>query len=493
MTKTSKLHAAFALAGLLAAGAARADGGVDLGQVVVTDTGSPVARLRTPDNTVRLDALPLSLIDATHPAQIFASVPGAYVSINGGQESLVSLRSPLLTGVGACGAFLFLEDGLPIQPAGFCDDNALFWLDTEQANAVEVIRGPGSVLYGGNALHGIVNVFTLPADLEPPERVSLEHGSHDYSRLQESLGYWDGTRGFRASANAAHDGGFRMDSGYDQQKLTLRYDSAADAVSQETLLAATNLNQKTAGYIYGQDAYQDESLRDSNPTPGAFRDSQSWLLAQRWQIVLAGGDELDLNPYVRRNSMGFTEHYIPAEPIQRDAQNSVGAELALRSRLSQDTGAIYGLDTEYTHGWLTEFQPSPLTTSTPMQDAIRPQGLHYDYTADSRTLAGYVNLMQQWSPSWLFNGGLRLERVQYSYVNLMLAGDTRADGTPCGFGGCLFNRPADRRDEFVNLLPKFGVSWLAAPGETFYANIGRGARAPQTQELYELQSRQSVA
>jgi len=489
---TSKGRAALLLAALLWPGFAQADDTANLGQVVVTDTGSPVSRLRTPDNTVRLDAGTLSLIGSTHPAQLFASVPGAYVSINGGQESLISLRSPLLTGVGACGAFLLLEDGLPIQPAGFCDDNALFWLDTEQANAVEVIRGPGSVLYGGNALHGIVNVFTLPPDLEPPERVSLEHGSHDYTRVKASLGYWDGTSGFRASANAAHDGGFRADSGYDQQKLTLRYDGAGDVVSQETLLAATNLDQKTAGYIYGQNAYQDQSLRDSNPTPGAFRDTQSWLLAQRWQLSLAGGDELDLNPYLRRNSMGFTEHYIPAEPIQSDAQNSVGAELALRSHLSEDTGVIYGLDTEYTHGWLTEFQAAPLTTSTPMQDAIRPEGLHYDYTADSRTLAGYVNLMQQWSPSWLFNGGLRLERVEYSYVNRMLTGDTRDDGTPCGFGGCLFNRPADRQDEFVNLLPKFGLSWLAAPGQTFYANIGRGARAPQTQELYELQSQQTV-
>lgn len=481
------------LALLLVPGVVRAGASVDLGQVVVTDTGSPVSRLRTPDNTVRVDASSLSLIGATHPAEVFGSVPGAYVSDNGGQESLVSLRSPLLTGVGACGAFLFLEDGLPIQPAGFCDDNALFWLDTEQASAVEVVRGPGSVLYGGNALHGIVNVFTLPPDLEPPQRASLEYGSHHYTRLKASLGYWDGARGFRASANAAHDGGFRADSGYDQQKLVLRYDSDTTHSSEETLLAITNLDQKTAGYIYGQNAYEDASLRDSNPTPNAFRDSQSVLLGQHWRFELAGGGELDVSPYLRRNEMQFTEHYIPAEPVQTDAQNSAGAQFALRSRVSRDTRVMYGLDTEYTHGWLTEFQPAALTTSTPVQDAIRPQGLHYDFTADSRTVAGYVDLMQQWSPRWLFDGGLRLERAQYSYVNLMLTGDTRADGTPCGFGGCLFNRPADRRDVFVNLLPKFGVSWLASPRETVYANVGRGARAPQTQELYELQSHQSVA
>ena len=358
---------------------------------------------------------------------------------------------------------------------------------------MEVIRGPGSVLYGGNAMHGIVNVFTPAPDRDPMDSLGLELGSHAYARVKASVGGWDGASGWRASANAAHDGGFRTDSGYDQQKLLLRFDSTGDAVSRETLLAATNLNQDTAGYIYGQNAFEDETLRDSNPTPGAFRDTQSWLLAQKWRIHLAAGRELDLDPYLRRNTMRFTEHYIPAEPIQSDAQNSAGALLKLRTHPNDSTALIYGLDFEYAHGWLTEFQPAPLTTSSPQQDAIRPQGLHYDYQADSRTIAGYLDLFQQWSPSWQFSGGLRLERADYSYVNLLPAGDTRADGTPCGFGGCLFNRPADRSDEFVNLLPKLGLSWLPAPGEAVYASVGRGARAPQTQELYELQSQQTVA
>lgn len=491
---SAKRWVSAALAGCFwAASAAYADDAVDLGQVVVTDTGAPVPLRRTPDNTLRLGADDLTLIGETHPAQIFNAVPGAMVSDNGGQESLMALRSPLLTGVGACGAFLLLEDGIPIQPAGFCDDNALFWLNTEQAAAVEVIRGPGSVLYGGNALHGIVNVFTQAPDLVPADSVGLDLGSDDYGRLKTSLGGWDGIGGWRVSANAAHDGGFRLDSAYDQQKLDLRFDAIGDSVDRETLFAATNLNQHTAGYIYGQDTYQDEALRDSNPTPGAFRDAESWLLAQKWRLFLADAMELDVDPYVRRNAMSFTEHYIPAEPIQTDAQNSGGALLKLRTRPSDQLGVIYGVDFEYAHGWLTEFQPSPLTTSSPEQDAIRPQGLHYDYAADSRTLAGYVDITRQWTPDWQFSGGLRLERVEYSYVNFLPAGDTRADGSPCSFGGCLFSRPADRSDEFVNLLPKLGLSWLATADQTLYANVSRGARAPQTQELYELQSQQDIA
>ena len=40
-----------------------------------------------------------------------------------GQESLTALRSPVLTGAGACGAVLVLEDGIPIRPVGTCNVN----------------------------------------------------------------------------------------------------------------------------------------------------------------------------------------------------------------------------------------------------------------------------------------------------------------------------------------------------------------------------------
>ena len=79
-----------------------------------------------------------------------------------GQESLTALRSPVLTGAGACGAVLVLEDGIPIRPVGTCNVNDLFEVNVEQAAAVEVLRGPGSVLYGSSAVHGIINVD--PAD-----------------------------------------------------------------------------------------------------------------------------------------------------------------------------------------------------------------------------------------------------------------------------------------------------------------------------------------
>ena len=75
----------------------------------------------------------------------------------------------------------------------------------------------------------------------------------------------------------------------------------------------------------------------------------------------------------------------------------------------------------------------------------------------------------------------------------MLTGNTRDDGTECGFGGCLYSRPADRTDSFTNLAPKLSLSYRAGPATNLYANAARGFRAPQATELYRLQSGQQVA
>jgi iron complex outermembrane recepter protein len=470
--------------------AAYADDVTQLGTVTVTDTGAPVPLQKLADNTTRVSGQELQLVSESHPAQIFAQVPGAWVTQGGGQESLTGLRSPLFTGQGACGAFLLLEDGIPVQPAGFCNVNALLEINTEQAAAIEVIRGPGSVLYGGNALHGIINVLTRAPDALPKDDARFELGSNDYKRLLVSFGSWDGESGFRVSANASHDGGFRADSGYDQQKLDLRYDHSEGNLDSETLLAVTNLDQKTAGYIYGISAYKSESLRDSNPTSGAYRDAQSWLLAQRWRAALDGGSELDFTPYVRRNTMAFVQHFIPGEPVGDDADNSLGAKLALHTQPDSDTQVIYGLDSEFAHGSILQYQVQPPLTSGAFE---RQQGLQYDYVAEDRTLAVYARVSHQWTPQWIVDGGLRVEGSHYSYENFLPLGDTQADGSACPLGPCLFNRPADRSDQFINVMPKAGLTWLVTDSQTVYAKVGRGARAPQADELYSLQSGQETA
>ena len=103
-------------------------------------------------------------LDAQHPKQIFRRSPGVWISRGSGQEHLTAIRSPVLTGPGACGSFLILEDGIPIRPSGFCNVNGLFDTAFEISGEIETITGPASARYGANAMHGVINVISRPIE-----------------------------------------------------------------------------------------------------------------------------------------------------------------------------------------------------------------------------------------------------------------------------------------------------------------------------------------
>ena len=73
------------------------------------------------------------------------------------REHLTSIRSPVLTGGSGAGSFLYMEDGVPLRAAGFSNVNGLFEASPEFSNQIEVLKGPGPVQYGSNAVHGLIN------------------------------------------------------------------------------------------------------------------------------------------------------------------------------------------------------------------------------------------------------------------------------------------------------------------------------------------------
>lgn len=227
----------------------------DLTEVVVTASrlGDPASMLVS--NSASLTAGTLDLVGATHVQEALVRVPGIDLHRNNGQEYLPAIRSPVLSGPGACGSFLMAEDGIPLRPAGFCNVNELFEAHTEQAQRIEVLRGPGNALYGANALHGVVNVIE-PASFGRGWRAGLEGGPHDYLRTKLSFG----DERLAAALTLDHDGGYRHDSGVDQQKLSMRHRFTGQRAEITSGLTITNLNQETAGFIEGLDAYKDREL-----------------------------------------------------------------------------------------------------------------------------------------------------------------------------------------------------------------------------------------
>ncbi|HEV8444671.1 MAG TPA: TonB-dependent receptor plug domain-containing protein, partial [Steroidobacteraceae bacterium] len=154
--------------------------------IVVTATREAHSAADTPASISRMGADQLADISAKNQADSMNRNAGVYVQRGSGSETLMGIRSPVLTGPGGCGAFLVTEDSLPIRPIGFCNQNEIFELNYEQAGTLEILRGPGSAVFGASAVHGVVNVLTPDVADLPAWGVGYETGSDSFNRLRVS-------------------------------------------------------------------------------------------------------------------------------------------------------------------------------------------------------------------------------------------------------------------------------------------------------------------
>lgn len=461
----------------------------DVAEIVVTGTRAPTDALAHIGNIDRLQRDTIENTAATHIHELLSRVAGVWVARGSGQESLPSIRSPVLTGAGSCGAFLTLEDGIPSRPNGFCNVNQLFELPTEFAQGVEVIRGPGNALYGSNALHGTVNVLLPDTGDGDALDAGLEFGPNSFTRIDGLL---------RVNSNsptvfgivAADDGGFREDSGYRQVKAFAKKDWSVADTSVTANLSLSDLEQETAGFIFGEDAYKDALLNRQNLNPEAYRDASS----QRFSLqILRPGERLDLDirPFLRHSDMAFLQHYLPGQPVEENGQVSIGV-LAQARIDSENRMLLVGFDVEASDVYLRETQYGETEGSDFLRET-RPEGKHYDYDVSGVTVAAYVQTEHRASGKLTLSAGLRGEYTHYDYSNNMLTGNTRDDGSECGFGGCLYTRPASRTDSFADVVPKLGALLELSEVNTLFVNASRGFRAPQMTELYRLQNGQQVS
>lgn len=415
---------------------------------------------------------------ANHPAEILNTVPGVNVQMNSGQELLIAVRSPVLPAGAGQGSFLILENGVPTRAPGFGNVNALFEVHHETAEAIEVVRGPGSVRYGSNAVHGLMNFIDPEPGAQTGQTLTLSANTLQRYRADATANFT--TNGIEnwVGLSVMDDGGWRDASGVDQQKLTWRSKVQGETWNAVATLAAVNLNQETAGFIQGPEAYKDEDIAKTNPNPEAYRDAWAARANLRFETSF-GQDKLTIIPFALTQRMKFIQHFLPDQSTEENGHDSLGV------MTRYDFGApnfrwSVGADMQAANGFLTETQTRASFGGAPGNPTF-PQGVHYDYDVDAWTAALYAELDWDFAENWSLLAGLRGESHAYDY-------DTKkAPGT---FGR--FRVAPSRTDEFNLLTPKLGVVYSGLDGVAVYANYARGERAPQTSDQYRLQNLQTI-
>ncbi|MCG7540492.1 TonB-dependent receptor [Pseudoalteromonas sp. OF7H-1] len=457
---------------------------------IITTTASRLAETagERPVSLSLLTEAQLDDVGVTHIEKALRLVAGANIQHGNGQEYLPALRSQVLSGAGACGGILMAEDGIALRAAGFCNINELFESHFEAAERIEVLKGPNSVLYGSNAVHGVVNVITSNRIQKTP-RVALDIGSYGYSRTRIQAG--DKALGLGAALTLTKDSGYRDDESVEQQKLNVKHQYEGEKIGVVSGITYTHLDQQTAGYITGVDSYKNKQLAKQNENPEAFRKAESF---RAWTEITGHVDDSNtvlIKPYVRWQEMEFVKHFLPGKPFEENGQTGVGLQTLIHTELSDSIQLDWGMDAEYTQGEMLQYQPTPTEGSAFLRSTI-PTGKHYDYEVDARQLAPFANLSWQ-QGNWFVELGARFESMKYDYRNFLPTGRTKENGSVCAMGGCRYSRPASGKDSFAYFSPKFGLSYAFTERHIAYANVSKGYRAPQAAELYQLQRAQVKA
>ena len=192
-----------------------------LHEVVVTGTRDEADIRRTPST---VSVIGRKQIEQSHNSSLLPvlteQVPGLFITsrgimgygVSGGAAGGISLRGL----AGGSGRVMVLIDGHP-QYMGLMGHPISDAYQSPLAERVEVLRGPASVLYGSNAMGGVINIITRQMQAEGVRTdVDLGYGSYNTLQAEATNRVRQGRFTSIASASYNRTDGHRPDMGFEQ-------------------------------------------------------------------------------------------------------------------------------------------------------------------------------------------------------------------------------------------------------------------------------------
>ena len=432
-------------------------------EIVVTAPRVEIPLQENPAATTVVGQAELKPMPRTIAAnEALALVPGVKVDnqINGEKVHLSIRGQGLLTERGIRGVKVLL-DGLPLNdPTGFAPD--LYDVDWATVERIEVLRGPGSALYGGGASGGILNITTRNGVDEPVGGEGrVDFGSNGFWKaLGEVGGTTHGGLNYRVSASREEGDGYRVHSAFNSTKLYSKlglYEGREGAVT--AIVAGTSyFTQNPEGLNWEQ---VEEDPTQANPDAEVFNEYQDTDrgtvgVVSEWR--LADNQSLGFTAYFRHTE--WTEPVVTT--VQHRTYDSPGA--LFQYNLS---GRLFGLANSLNVGFDLEGQHID-------EYRLPNEG----YAHEGSELVSNQEIDQRawglWAQDWLQLSrgvslvlGLRHDDISNELQDKLTAGG--------------IDRSGDR--SFSRGTARAGVAWNPKDTLGLYATWSTGFLPPATEEL----------
>ena len=443
---------------------------VSLPDLVVSTSRDAQLASRTPLSVEVIGADEIAEARSHHPADIVNRAPGVYVSNAGGEGHFTAIRQPITTKA----VYAFLEDGVPTRSTGFFNHNGLYEINLPQAGRIEVIKGPGTAIYGSDAVGGVINSFTREPASAPEGELFVEGGSNTYLRALGTASTTGGRHGFRLDANVTSSDGYRDGASYTRQSGTARWDLAlSEGARVKTIATFSHIDQPGDGG--GEISAEDFAAAPSRVyTQVAFRRVLAGRLSSELQLT-RGASSIGATAFARYNELDL----LPSWQLSFDPQvwesrhRSIGVLTRFRRALPELGASVStGVDVEYSPGSRRETRIAVERSGNDYLGYSRAEA-QYDYDVDFWQASPYAQADVAIAGGLQLNAGLRLDNLGYDYENHLGALATGSH-----------RRPASTSVSFSRLSPKLGAAWEVRPNLSLFASYRAAFRAPSESQLF---------
>ena len=378
-------------------------------------------------------------------ADALASLPGLYVT-NDRNYSYLGARGFLRPG-DYDSRFLLLLDGVRTNDSVY--DQASIgtegMLDMDLVQRIEYVPGPGSAMYGSNAVFGVINVITKSGSAMAGPQAAVSLGSHGERAARASYGWHaqDGSDWLLAASSTRRDGQDLYFPEYAAEQGGVARGLDFDRAHRLFAKAARGPLTVSAGYLARTKGVPTGSFGALFNTANQTRDTQSFAKAALALPLADGVDLAVLAHWGRADYQGIGSY--PGE----------GGQALVN--VDGDHAAWYGASAQLT---LSGVPDHKIVAGVDLhRNARRDQFSYYrapyelfldDRRSDSRS---GVFVQDEWrlKPGLLLNAGLRYDR------------DTNA--------GSQFH-------------PRLALMYRASATDTVKLIYGTAYRAPNAYELY---------
>ncbi len=443
---------------------------IQISPLIVTATRSETNLLEIPQKITVVDSASLHALPLLNIDDALVFVPGVMTNRPMGifaTKSVVSMRG--LPG-SEQGRVLVLLDGIPANKSdgGIVNFNLVDPLLTDR---IEVVKGPMSALYGGNAMGGVINIISVVPTEKLNATAKLGFGTYNTMSANISLSGFNGkkaSRGFFWSAGAFG----RSSDGYisEPEYMQSAYTVPVFVTEKMVLLkAGYKFNNKSTIWVSGMlfDDERGEGVKVFEKL-GSFSEHDSYHFRAFIKTV-AGSWNITSQTYFLRENYAKVNEYMKSGKYTLYDVDSKRTDIGLIAHASRNLGENHNI-----------------TTGFELRRGAVDAADVFHTSTDKIINAGTMNLaaifvQDVWRFSnkhWKLVTGLR-----YDYAGFF--GGQFSIENPSVANLYLLNYEMDEMPEnhWNSLSPKIAIQYLINNQTRIYSSLSHGFRSPILDDL----------